>query len=118
MPSGATPARRARQLIPAAPTGAVFPPKTGAVFLLGIKSALAALADQARQLSDHSKVDRTHRIGQTKPVFAYRIIAKNTVEEKVLELQKTKRDLADAILNADNSVISDLKREDLEMLLS
>ncbi len=63
-------------------------------------------------------IDRTHRIGQTKPVFAYRLIAKNTVEEKVLELQKTKRDLADAILNADNSVISDLKREDLEMLLS
>ena len=63
-------------------------------------------------------IDRAHRIGQTKPVFAYRIIAKNTVEEKVLELQKTKRDLADAILNADNSVISNLKREDLEMLLS
>jgi SNF2 family DNA or RNA helicase len=36
----------------------------------------------------------------------------------VLELQKTKRDLADAILNADKSVISNLKREDLEMLLS
>ena len=63
-------------------------------------------------------IDRTHRIGQTKPVFAYRIIAKNTVEEKVLELQNTKRNLADAILNADNSVLSNLKREDLEMLLS
>jgi superfamily II DNA or RNA helicase len=63
-------------------------------------------------------IDRTHRIGQTKPVFAYRIIARDTVEEKVLELQKTKRDLADAILNADNSVMSSLRREDLEMLLS
>ncbi len=63
-------------------------------------------------------IDRTHRIGQTKPVFAYRIIAKNTVEEKVLELQKTKRNLADAILTADNSVLSNLKREDLEALLS
>jgi SNF2 family DNA or RNA helicase len=63
-------------------------------------------------------IDRTHRIGQTKPVFAYRIIAKNTVEEKVLELQNTKRNLADAILNADNSVLSSLKREDLEVLLS
>ena len=63
-------------------------------------------------------IDRTHRIGQTKPVFAYRIIAKNTVEEKVLELQKTKRNLADEILTADNSVLSNLKREDLEMLLS
>jgi SNF2 family DNA or RNA helicase len=39
-------------------------------------------------------VDRAHRIGQTRPVFTYRLIARDTVEEKVLELQKTKRDLA------------------------
>jgi len=63
-------------------------------------------------------VDRAHRIGQSRPVFAYRLIARNTVEEKVLELQKTKRDLADAILNEDNSLIRNLKREDLELLLS
>jgi len=63
-------------------------------------------------------VDRAHRIGQTRPVIAYRLIARDTVEEKVLELQKTKRDLADAILNEDNSLIRDLKREDLELLLS
>jgi SNF2 family DNA or RNA helicase len=63
-------------------------------------------------------VDRAHRIGQTQRVFAYRLIARDTVEEKVLELQKTKRDLADAIIGADNSVIRDLKREDLEILLS
>ena len=47
-------------------------------------------------------VDRAHRIGQTRPVFAYRLIARDTVEEKVLQLQKTKRDLADAILSEDN----------------
>lgn len=63
-------------------------------------------------------VDRAHRIGQDKPVFAYRLIAKDTVEEKVLELQKSKRDLADAILGEDNSLIRDLKREDLELLLT
>ncbi|HZS03799.1 MAG TPA: SNF2-related protein [Blastocatellia bacterium] len=63
-------------------------------------------------------IDRAHRIGQTKQVFAYRLIAKDTVEEKVLELQNTKRDLADAIINADNSLIRNLKREDLELLLS
>ena len=63
-------------------------------------------------------IDRTHRIGQTKPVFAFRIIARNTVEEKVLELQKSKRDLADAILTAENSMLSNLQREDLELLLS
>jgi SNF2 family DNA or RNA helicase len=63
-------------------------------------------------------VDRAHRIGQTRQVFAYRLIAKNTVEEKVIELQKTKRDLANAIIGEENSVIRDLKREDLELLLS
>jgi hypothetical protein len=63
-------------------------------------------------------IDRTHRIGQTRKVFAYRIIARDTVEEKVLELQQTKRALADAIINADNSLIRNLAREDLELLLS
>ncbi len=63
-------------------------------------------------------VDRAHRIGQTRQVFAYRLIARDTVEEKVLELQKTKRDLAAAIIGADNSLIKNLRREDLELLLS
>jgi superfamily II DNA or RNA helicase len=63
-------------------------------------------------------IDRTHRIGQTRPVFAYRLIARDTVEEKVLQLQERKRALADAIITADNSMIRDLGREDLELLLS
>jgi SNF2 family DNA or RNA helicase len=62
-------------------------------------------------------IDRAHRIGQQRSVFAYRLIARGTVEEKVLELQQSKRDLADAIITADNSVIGKLKREELEMLL-
>ncbi len=63
-------------------------------------------------------VDRSHRIGQTQHVFAYRLICRDTVEEKILDLQQKKRDLADAILNADNRVLSTLSREDLEFLLS
>ena len=63
-------------------------------------------------------VDRAHRIGQERQVFAYRLIARDTVEEKVLELQKTKRALAEAIIGADNSLIHNLRREDLELLLS
>ncbi|MCA2967410.1 MAG: SNF2 helicase associated domain-containing protein [Acidobacteriaceae bacterium] len=63
-------------------------------------------------------IDRTHRIGQDKPVFAYRLIAKDTVEERVLELQSSKRELATAILNEDNALVSNLKPEDLELLLS
>jgi SNF2 family DNA or RNA helicase len=63
-------------------------------------------------------IDRSHRIGQTQHVFAYRLICRGTVEEKILELQQKKRDLADAILNADNRLISSLTRDDLEFLLS
>jgi superfamily II DNA or RNA helicase len=63
-------------------------------------------------------VDRAHRIGQTRPIFAYRLIARDTVEEKVLELQKTKRDLAAAMIGAENSMIRDLRPEDLALLLS
>jgi SNF2 family DNA or RNA helicase len=63
-------------------------------------------------------IDRAHRIGQNKKVFAYRLIARDTVEEKVLELKKSKRALADAIIGEDNSLIRNLKREDLELLLA
>lgn len=63
-------------------------------------------------------IDRAHRIGQTQRVFAYRLIARDTIEEKVLALQNAKHDLADAFVGADNSLIRSLAREDLELLLS
>ena len=63
-------------------------------------------------------IDRAHRIGQSRHVFAYRLIARDTVEEKVAELQQSKRQLADAILNADAGLVRTLRAEDLEMLLS
>jgi SNF2 family DNA or RNA helicase len=62
-------------------------------------------------------IDRAHRIGQQHQVFAYRLIARDTVEERILELQQSKRALADAIINADNGLIRNLSREDLELLL-
>ncbi|HRA89623.1 MAG TPA: DEAD/DEAH box helicase [Planctomycetaceae bacterium] len=65
-------------------------------------------------------IDRAHRVGQTRTVFAYRLICRDTVEEKIAELQKKKRQLADAILAGDDSgsVLQDLSVEDLELLLS
>ncbi len=64
-------------------------------------------------------IDRAHRVGQTRQVFAYRLICKDTVEEKILELQKQKRELADAILAAEEgTVLENLTAEDLEQLLS
>lgn len=63
-------------------------------------------------------IARAHRIGQTKPVFAYRMVAKDTVEEKVLELQEKKRELVETLLGEDKGSIASLKREDIELLLS
>jgi superfamily II DNA or RNA helicase len=63
-------------------------------------------------------VDRTHRIGQKRPVFAYRLITSGTVEEKILELQSEKKKLVEAIVGADQSLLRTLTAEDLEFLLS
>lgn len=63
-------------------------------------------------------IDRAHRIGQTRQIFAYRLIARHTVEGKILDLQNSKRELASDIISTDNSLIRDLRREDLELLLS
>jgi hypothetical protein len=63
-------------------------------------------------------IDRAHRIGQTRRVFAYRLIARDTIEEKLLELQRDKRALAAALFAADGSPLQDLTAEDLERLLS
>lgn len=59
--------------------------------------------------------DRTHRIGQTRQVFSYKLICQNTVEEKILKLQEAKRNVAEAIIPGQDTWKS-LTREDLEML--
>ncbi|MFH0907468.1 MAG: DEAD/DEAH box helicase [bacterium] len=63
-------------------------------------------------------IDRAHRIGQTRNVFAYRLIARDTIEDKILELQAKKRNLADSIIMADDSLLRTLTRKDLEVLLA
>ena len=62
-------------------------------------------------------IDRTHRIGQTKKVFAYRLIAKDTVEERVAELQQEKRALVDAVLAGSGGGLRGLSVRDVERLL-
>jgi non-specific serine/threonine protein kinase len=59
--------------------------------------------------------DRTHRIGQTRQVFAYKMICENTVEEKILKLQESKKGIADSIIPG-QSAWKSLTRSDLEML--
>jgi superfamily II DNA or RNA helicase len=62
-------------------------------------------------------IDRAHRIGQTRSVIATRLVARDTVEEKILELQASKRALADAILGQDQGVLTGIGRAELEVLL-
>lgn len=59
--------------------------------------------------------DRTHRIGQTRQVFSYKLICQNTVEEKILKLQDMKRGIAESIIPGQEAWKS-LTRDDLEML--
>ena len=61
--------------------------------------------------------DRAHRIGQTRPVFVYRLVAADTVEEKILALQDSKRALMDAAL-ADGAAAAGLTKDDLLALLA
>jgi len=63
-------------------------------------------------------VDRAHRIGQSKRVFVYRLLCRDSVEQKVAALQETKRDLAASIIAGDGSVMQKLDRDTLEWLLA
>ncbi len=67
---------------------------------------------------EQQAIDRTHRIGQTKAIFAYRLICKDTIEEKMLILQERKRVLAADLVADDSAVLKRLTREDLVFLLS
>jgi SNF2 family DNA or RNA helicase len=62
-------------------------------------------------------IDRAHRIGQENPVFAYRLIARDTIEEKILKMQEEKKALADAVVARDGRLLKQLTVEDLELLL-
>jgi non-specific serine/threonine protein kinase len=62
--------------------------------------------------------DRTHRIGQDKPVFVYRLIARDSVEEKILILQDRKRELVDKLISTETSFFKSLTTEDVRMLFS
>ena len=61
--------------------------------------------------------DRAHRIGQTRQVTVFKLIAAETIEEKIVELQETKRELADAIISGENTSLMSLSREELMELL-
>jgi SNF2 family DNA or RNA helicase len=62
--------------------------------------------------------DRTHRIGQTKNIFAYRMICNDTVEDKILKLQDRKRALAKDLISDEEGFVKSLTKEDINYLFS
>jgi non-specific serine/threonine protein kinase len=62
--------------------------------------------------------DRTHRIGQDKPVFVYKLVARDSVEEKILQLQDHKRALVDQLISPEGGVFKALTRDDVEALFT
>lgn len=67
--------------------------------------------------SEAQAIDRTHRIGQTKNVFVYRLVAEGTIEEKVMALQRKKAALFEAVVDDDAAFSSALTADDIRMLL-
>ncbi len=63
-------------------------------------------------------IDRAHRMGQKRSVTAYRMICQNTVEDKIVALQESKRELASSVITADESLIRKLTPDDLSVLFS
>ncbi len=62
--------------------------------------------------------DRAYRIGQTKKVFVYRLITKNTVEEKIQKLKTVKRNLVDSVISVDRNITKSLTMDDIREIFS
>ncbi len=67
---------------------------------------------------EQQAIDRTHRIGQKKNIFAYRYICKDTVEEKIMKLKEKKNSLVKDIISDDTKFVKNLSREDIEYLFT
>jgi SNF2 family DNA or RNA helicase len=105
---GSTPVKKRRQAVEAFQSG------EGDVFLISLKAGGTGLNLTAADYVIHmdpwwnpavedQATDRAHRIGQQRPVNVYRLIAKGTIEEQIVDLHNTKRDLADSLLEGSDS---------------
>ena len=120
--TGSTPKEKRLQLVNAFNGGAV------PVFLISLKAGGVGLnltgADMVvhydpwwNLAAQNQATDRAHRIGQQKNVTVYKLITKDSIEEKVLELQETKRELADRIIGQGTEQAAPMTREDMLRLL-
>ena len=99
------------------------------VFLISLKAGNAGLnltaADYVflvdpwwNQAVENQAIDRTHRIGQKQHVFAYRMICKDTIEEKIIALQQRKKKIAEDLVTEDEGFVKALSEEDIAYLFS
>ena len=103
------------------------PDATEKVFLISLKAGNAGLnltaADYVflfdpwwNTAVQQQAIDRTHRIGQTKNVFAYKMICKDTIEEKIMQLQQRKKKLAEDLIGEEEGFVKALSESDIEFL--
>ena len=120
--TGATPKEKRVEMVTA------FNKDDTPVFLISLKAGGTGLnltgADVVihydpwwNQAVQNQATDRAHRIGQTKVVSVYKLIAKETIEEKIVKMQESKRDLADSILSGETGGITRMSKEELLELL-
>ena len=108
---GSTPRAERERMVTAFQAG------RGSLFLISLKAGGLGLnltaADYVIHLDpwwnpaiEDQASDRAHRFGQTRPVTIYRLVAENTIEEKIIRLHETKRDLADSLLEGSDKSAS------------
>ena len=121
--TGSTPKEKRLQLVKA------FNQDDTKVFLISLKAGGVGLNLTGADVVIHydpwwnlavqnQATDRTHRIGQTKVVVVYKLIAKGTIEEKIQKLQETKRALSDQVIQGDGGQLGSMSKEDFMSLLS
>ena len=120
--TGSTPKKRRVELVNA------FNEDGTPVFLVSLKAGGTGLnltgasvvihADPWWNLAaENQATDRAHRIGQQRAVSVYKVIAKDTIEERIVNLQQAKSRLADKFVRADGAPLSSLGRDELLQLL-
>ena len=91
--------------------------KTGGVGLnLTAADSVFILDPWWNHYAEAQAIDRTHRIGQANTVFTYRLIARGTIEEKILKLQSQKTDLVDQIVTTDGTALKHLSEDEIGSL--